>query len=68
MVVVAYLLAVLGGNTSPSAEDLKDIVGVDADEDKVELLLCQVKGKDITDLVAAGREKLLERMEEYTKI
>lgn len=26
-VVAAYLLAVLGGNTSPSADDLKDILG-----------------------------------------
>lgn len=26
-VVAAYLLAVLGGNTTPSADDLKDILG-----------------------------------------
>lgn len=26
-VIAAYLLAVLGGNTCPSAEDLKDILG-----------------------------------------
>nr|GEX74310.1 60S acidic ribosomal protein P2-like [Tanacetum cinerariifolium] len=26
-VVAAYLLALLGGNTSPSAEDLKTILG-----------------------------------------
>jgi hypothetical protein len=26
-VIAAYLLAVLGGNTSPSAEDLKNILG-----------------------------------------
>ncbi|KAK4415470.1 60S acidic ribosomal protein P2 [Sesamum alatum] len=60
-VVAAYLLAILGGNTSPSAEDLKDIlgsVGAEADDDKIELLLSQVKGKDITELIAAGREKL----------
>ncbi|KAL6510944.1 hypothetical protein OROGR_022068 [Orobanche gracilis] len=57
----AYLLAVLGGKTSPSADDLKDIlgsVGAEADEDRIELLLSQVKGKDITELIAAGREKL----------
>ncbi|KAL6508747.1 hypothetical protein OROHE_021306 [Orobanche hederae] len=56
-----YLLAVLGGKTSPSADDLKDIlgsVGAEADEDRIELLLSQVKGKDITELIAAGREKL----------
>ncbi|XP_020552528.1 60S acidic ribosomal protein P2B-like [Sesamum indicum] len=60
-VVAAYLLAVLGGNTSPSADNLKDIlssVGAEADDDRIELLLSQVKGKDITELIAAGREKL----------
>lgn len=33
-------------------------VGCDADEDRIELLLSLVKGKDITELIAAGREKL----------
>ncbi|XP_062170898.1 large ribosomal subunit protein P2B-like [Alnus glutinosa] len=60
-VVAAYLLAVLGGNTCPSAEDLKEIlgsVGAEADDERIELLLSEVKGKDITELIAAGREKL----------
>ncbi|XP_022755959.1 60S acidic ribosomal protein P2B-like [Durio zibethinus] len=60
-VIAAYLLAVLGGNTSPSANDLKDIlgsVGAEADDDRIELLLSEVKGKDITELIACGREKL----------
>ncbi|KAK8480141.1 hypothetical protein V6N13_030787 [Hibiscus sabdariffa] len=60
-VVAAYLLAVLGGNTSPSVDDLKDIlgsVGADADDDRIKLLLSEVKGKDITELIASGREKL----------
>ncbi|KAK4762782.1 hypothetical protein SAY87_012979 [Trapa incisa] len=60
-VIAAYLLAVLGGNTSPSAGDLKKIlgsVGVEADDDRIELLLSEVKGKDITELIASGREKL----------
>ncbi|MFS8011606.1 putative ribosomal protein L12 family [Helianthus anomalus] len=60
-VVAAYLLALLGGNTSPTAEDLKKIlgsVGADAEDDKIELLLSEVKGKDITELIASGREKL----------
>ncbi|KAA8516696.1 hypothetical protein F0562_016798 [Nyssa sinensis] len=45
-VVAAYLLAVLGGNQSPSADDLKDIlgsVGAETDDDRFELLLSQVK-------------------------
>lgn len=33
-------------------------VGAEADDDRIELLLSQVKGKDITELIAAGREKL----------
>ncbi|KAM3689465.1 hypothetical protein ACB098_09G050100 [Castanea mollissima] len=33
-------------------------IGAEADDDKIELLLSQVKGKDITELLAAGREKL----------
>ncbi|CAI0544242.1 unnamed protein product [Linum tenue] len=33
-------------------------VGADADEDRIELLLSQVKGKDTTELIAAGMEKL----------
>ncbi|XP_026660279.1 60S acidic ribosomal protein P2B-like [Phoenix dactylifera] len=60
-VVAAYLLAVLGGNTCPTADDLKDIlgsVGAEADDDKIELLLSEVKGKDITELIASGREKV----------
>ncbi|KAH7848287.1 hypothetical protein Vadar_000762 [Vaccinium darrowii] len=60
-VVAAYLLAVLGGNASPCADDLKDIlgaVGAEADDGRIELLLSEVKGKDITELIASGREKL----------
>ncbi|XVF05210.1 hypothetical protein REPUB_Repub05bG0152400 [Reevesia pubescens] len=60
-VIAAYLLAVLGGNACPSAADLKDIlgsVGAEADDDRIELLLSEVKGKDITELIASGREKL----------
>ncbi|MFS8004925.1 putative ribosomal protein L12 family [Helianthus anomalus] len=60
-VVAAFLLALLGGNATPSDEDLKNIlasVGADAEDDKIELLLSQVRGKDITELIASGRERL----------
>ncbi|XWS56329.1 hypothetical protein CRYUN_Cryun09bG0076500 [Craigia yunnanensis] len=60
-VVAAYLLAVLGGNTNPSADDLNHIlasVGAVADDEKIELLSSQVKGKDLTELIAAGRQIL----------
>ncbi|KAJ7981140.1 60S acidic ribosomal protein [Quillaja saponaria] len=60
-VIAAYLLAVLGGNANPSAGDLKSIlssVGADSEDERIQLLFSEVKGKDITELIAAGREKL----------
>ncbi|KAG2679578.1 hypothetical protein I3843_11G057000, partial [Carya illinoinensis] len=56
-----YLLVVLRGNINPSVENLKDIlgsVGAEFEDDKNDLLLSEVKGKDITELIASGREKL----------
>ncbi|RZC81656.1 hypothetical protein C5167_044228 [Papaver somniferum] len=59
-VIAAYLLAVLGGNKEPTAEDIKDILGsvgaADDADDKIDLL-SQVQGKDFTELIAMGREK-----------
>ncbi|XP_062076412.1 large ribosomal subunit protein P2B-like [Humulus lupulus] len=60
-IIAAYLLAVLGGNASPSAADLKKIlgsVGIEAEDEKISFLLSEVKGKDIAELIASGREKL----------
>ncbi|XP_061345388.1 large ribosomal subunit protein P2y-like [Gastrolobium bilobum] len=60
-VIAAYLLAVLGGNSSPSADNLKNIlgaVGIEAEDEKIEFLLTEVKGKDIAEVIASGREKL----------
>ncbi|KAK3138627.1 hypothetical protein QOZ80_5AG0371310 [Eleusine coracana subsp. coracana] len=59
-VIAAYLLAVLGGNTSPTADDVKNIlesVGAEADEEKLQFLLAELKDKDVTEVIAAGREK-----------
>nr|XP_004243028.1 60S acidic ribosomal protein P2A-like [Solanum lycopersicum] len=60
-VIAAYLMAQLGGNSNPSANDLKKIlnsVGAEIDDVKIELLLSQVEGRDINELIAAGKEKL----------
>ncbi|KAF7113044.1 hypothetical protein RHSIM_RhsimUnG0166700 [Rhododendron simsii] len=60
-IIAAYLLAVLGGNTNPAADDLTHIlnsVGAEVDDVRVQLLLSEVKGKEITDLIASGKEKL----------
>lgn len=51
--LAAYLLLGLGGNTSPSAEDIKAVlssVGVDADDERLEKLLGELKGKDISQV------------------
>merc|ERR1711893_442020 len=59
--VAAYLLAQLGGNDSPSADNIKSIlssVGIDADEEKLGLVISQLSGKDINEVIAEGKEKL----------
>ncbi|KAF2751003.1 ribosomal protein 60S [Sporormia fimetaria CBS 119925] len=59
--LAAYLLLGLGGNTSPSANDVKAVlesVGIDADSDRLEKLLSELSGKDINELIASGSEKL----------
>ena len=64
--VAAYLLAVLGGNESPSSKDIKDIlssVGVEADDKSLETVINSLKGKDIEELLKEGTEKLVRERE-----
>ncbi|XP_077151112.1 uncharacterized protein LOC143815614 [Ranitomeya variabilis] len=59
--VAAYLLATLGGNSSPSAKDLKKIlssVGIDADDERVNKVVSQLGGKNLNDLINSGLSKL----------
>ncbi|KAL5376336.1 hypothetical protein DPSP01_010561 [Paraphaeosphaeria sporulosa] len=59
--LAAYLLLGLGGNTSPSASDIKDVlssVGIEADSERLDKLLSELEGKDINELIASGSEKL----------
>jgi large subunit ribosomal protein LP2 len=51
--LAAYLLLGLGGNTSPSAKDIKAVlesVGIEADDDRLKSLLAELKGKDIQEV------------------
>ncbi|KAL5067731.1 hypothetical protein RYX36_018618 [Vicia faba] len=60
-VIAAYLLAVLGGNNTPSAKTIKDIlcsVGAEAEDGNIELFLSEIKGKDLAEVIASGKEKL----------
>eukprot|EP00300_Choanocystis_sp_HF-7_P015429 c19051_g1_i1.p1 GENE.c19051_g1_i1~~c19051_g1_i1.p1 ORF type:complete len:112 (+),score=29.24 c19051_g1_i1:64-399(+) len=59
--VAAYLLAVLGGNESPSAKDVQEIlssVGIEAESDRLNKLVSELKGKNVHEVIAAGRTKL----------
>jgi len=59
--LAAYLLLVLGGNASPSAEDVKKVlsaVGIEADDGRLNSLIAELKGKDVSELMTAGAAKL----------
>ncbi|CAA7267425.1 unnamed protein product [Cyclocybe aegerita] len=59
--IAAYLLLQTGGNESPSAADVKKllgVVGVEADDDRLESLISELKGKSTADLIAEGSSKL----------
>ena len=52
--LAAYLLLSLAGNTSPSASDIKGVlesVGIDADEERLDKLISELKGKDIQEVL-----------------
>ena len=51
--LAAYLLLGLGGNTDPSADDIKAVlssVGIDADEDRLDKLIEELKGKNLQEV------------------
>uniref|UniRef100_A0A8C4LFV8 Large ribosomal subunit protein P2 n=1 Tax=Equus asinus TaxID=9793 RepID=A0A8C4LFV8_EQUAS len=55
--IASYLLAALGGNTSPSAKDIKkilDSVGIEADDDRLNKVISELNGKNIEDVIAQG--------------
>ncbi|XP_051931292.1 60S acidic ribosomal protein P2 [Hippocampus zosterae] len=59
--VAAYLLAVLGGNTSPSAKDIKAIlgsVGIEADDERLNKVIGELQGKNINEVMNSGLSKL----------
>ncbi|KAI0022316.1 putative ribosomal protein P2 [Xylariomycetidae sp. FL0641] len=59
--LAAYLLLGLGGNTSPSAADIKSVlesVGIEADQERLDKMLSELEGKDINELISEGSSKL----------
>jgi len=60
--LAAYLLLVAGGNATPSADDVKTLlgaVGIETTEERLTALLTELEGKDVNELIALGREKLV---------
>ncbi|KAF6205732.1 hypothetical protein GE061_019905 [Apolygus lucorum] len=59
--VAAYLLAALGGKESPSSADIEKIlssVGIEADNEKLNKVISELKGKNVDEVIAKGKEKL----------
>jgi large subunit ribosomal protein LP2 len=59
--LAAYLLLVLGGNETPSEEDVTTLissVGGEANADSLASLFADLSGKDIHQLLAEGEERL----------
>lgn len=51
--LAAYLLLSLGGNSSPSADDVKKVlesVGIEADDERLEKLISELDGKDLQEV------------------
>jgi len=51
--LAAYLLLGLAGNSSPSAKNIKEVlgaVGIEADDERLEKLLSELEGKDINEV------------------
>lgn len=62
--LAAYLLLGLGGNTSPSASDIKAVlesVGIDADEERLDKLISELKDKDMA-MVCSNRGQHFRRL------
>ncbi|KAF8217371.1 hypothetical protein K438DRAFT_1797140 [Mycena galopus ATCC 62051] len=59
--LAAYLLLQIGGNASPSAADIKKLLGtvsIESDDERLNKLIAELKGKSIDELIAEGSSKL----------
>ena len=59
--LATYLLLKLGGNDSPTADDVTKAlatVGVEVDSDDLTRMMADLEGKDINEMMTAGQELL----------
>eukprot|EP01039_Chlorochromonas_danica_P011120 gene11120-12388_t len=60
--LAAYLLLLIGGK-APTEEHITNLlasVGIDVDAERLSLLLAELAEKDVEELVALGKEKLMK--------
>eukprot|EP01038_Epipyxis_sp_PR26KG_P011233 gene11233-15073_t len=60
--LAAYLLLVVGGVSAPTAEDITKLLGaagIEVNEERLNQLISELEGKDLTELISLGREKLM---------
>jgi large subunit ribosomal protein LP2 len=60
--LAVYMMLVLGGNASPSKDDVTSAlsaVGLTADSPRLEKLLSDLEGKDLGELMASGKDMLV---------
>nr|AII97996.1 BLTX639 [Nephila pilipes] len=59
--LAAYMLASLGGKSSPSASDIEKIlssVGIEVDKERSKKIVAELSGKDINEIISNGKSKL----------
>ena len=60
--LAAYLLLTVGGNAKPTVEDVSNVLsqaGIETDAERIAALFTELEGKDINELVALGKAKLM---------
>uniref|UniRef100_A0A7S0L6F8 60S acidic ribosomal protein P2 n=1 Tax=Coccolithus braarudii TaxID=221442 RepID=A0A7S0L6F8_9EUKA len=60
--LAAYLLLVAGGNATPTAADVTALLaqaGIEVNAERLSQLMGDLEGKDIAEIIAAGKEKLM---------
>lgn len=68
--VAAYLLASLSGK-EPSSDDIEKIlssVGIESDAEKLKLVLKELKGKNVDDLIESGKYFIFHIGHQYCKL
>ena len=59
--LAVYMMLVIGGNASPSKDDVKkalSAVGIESDDARLDKMMADLEGKDLGELLENGKELL----------